>query len=108
MKNDLTLVKDFIDDLFVDITVKQMLNPDNKSFYIGTLTLAQCRELLHDADEGLTHAFWKAFGIAQGIYLEQMHIDKELDHFEDACPECGCTSYVEGCACPNCDYVEEV
>lgn len=106
--NNLTHVKTILDDLFIALTVKQMTNPENKKFYLGTHTLADCKEMLHDADEGLTDAYWTAFGIAQGNYLEQAHIEKEhLEYDEHCCPECGCASYVEGCVCPNCDYIED-
>lgn len=29
-------------------------------------------------------------------------LNKQLNR--TACPECGCTDYLEGCKCPNCDY----
>jgi hypothetical protein len=106
--NELTLVKNIVKEVFIDITVKQMLNPHNRDFYIGTLTLAKTKSLLKDADEGMSDAFWTAFGIAQAAYLAQKILDNCQYHtHEDGCPECGCTTYVEGCVCPNCDYIED-
>ena len=95
--------------VFVDLTVKSMVNPDNKDFYIKKLSLEQVKNLLTDTDDDLVDCFWTAFTIACGIldmplpFPEVPYVDE--DEF-DTCPECGCRHYIVGVACPNCDYVE--
>ena len=124
-------IKSTVNQAFVDMTVRNLLNPDNKDFYIGTLDYKGLRKLLKNADAELVSVFWTAYHIAETKYNEQFKeaqkllnnkcreliqtttIDTQYTHrieqFEHiVCPECNCTSFVEGCACPNCDYVAEV
>jgi hypothetical protein len=103
-----------LDQAMVDLTVKQMLNPDNADFYIGNLTLDKVKGLfveMNDTNVTAVDIFWKAFHIAEQKYkaLEEAYPDKAT-FSSNACPECGCaqsSGYVKGIRCPNCDYIEE-
>lgn len=108
MINNTTLqhISSGLDELMIDMTVKCMLNPENKDFYIGTLTLDKVKSMfveMNDADLDILTVFWSAFSRAQALYL-----DMPESNDSDICPECGCRFYLQGVACPNCDYVEEV
>ena len=45
INNNLQHISKGLDEVMIDITVKCMLNPDNKDFYIGTLTLDKVKSL---------------------------------------------------------------
>ena len=116
-------MKQTLESVLTNITVRCMLNPENADFYIGTLTLEKIERLFVDMkDTDISTVFWKAYAIARAKYAEQQvkipatdvisvdeyAIDYTVD--EDCCPECGCTTssgYVIGVRCPNCDYTEE-
>lgn len=116
-----------LDQIMVDITVRQMLNPDNKDFYIGTLTLDKVASMfaeMSSADITIDSVFWTAYGIAQAKRLAELEEEAQIlnnitcerakhdnhSHYEDICPECACTQlqgYIAGVACPNCEYIED-
>ena len=50
-------------DVMVNMTVKCMLNPKNKDFYIKSLTLEKASAIIN-ADSGLAATFWTAYHIA--------------------------------------------
>lgn len=122
-----------LDKVMIDITVKQMLNPNNPDFYIGSLTLDKVASLfaeMNDAGISAVDIFWKAFHIAKAKYKKQQEelenaYDKDVtldniacefgkhhnnSYYGKTCSNCGCTAqlgYVSGVRCPNCDYIEE-
>lgn len=110
-----------LDQVMVDITVRCMLNPDNKDFYIGDLTLEKVKGMfveMNDPDLDILTVFWKAYHIAETEYLKQQKEQKDLieeyikshQKHTDCCPECGCPAslgYISGIKCPNCDYEGE-
>lgn len=102
----------------VNITVNCMLNPHNSDFYIGTLTFDKLHNLINNDSEKAEVVF-TALGIAQAefdndcAYAESALIDDiacefakhgNYSYYGDICPECGCSTYNDGCRCPNCDY----
>lgn len=95
-------------EVFVDFTVRSMLNPHNKDFYLDKLSIAQVEDLLTGADDGLVDCFWQAFSRAYGYTFHDYELAVYQDyHFQDkSCPECACRDYIVGVACPNCEYVE--
>lgn len=57
-----------LDELVTKILVQQMINPENKDFYIKELTVDKIISLLAEmptADPSLTEIFWTAFKKAQ-------------------------------------------
>lgn len=127
--NSINNISKSLNDVMVDITVRCMLNPENDDFYIGTFTLDKFQKLFSNmptADMDIIDIFWKAFHIAENKYREQQ-IARACDeamalgdiaceyakhgkysYYGEVCPNCGCThelGYVEGVACPNCDFV---
>ena len=97
--------------IMTSFMVKSMLNPSNKSFYIGSLTLETLNRVI-DGDSEMAEVIFTAFGIAQARYLAELEenaclieSDRAYD-IQHTCPECYAQGYVTGCACPNCDYVE--
>lgn len=131
--NNLVNISNNLDQIMVDITVRQMLNPDNKDFYIGTLTLDKVASMfvkMSSVDITIANVFWTAFSRAQARHLAKLEEEAQaynesalLDdiaceyakhgnnsYYGDICPKCLCTQsqgYRVGCACPNCEYVEE-
>lgn len=57
-----------LNQVMLDMTVKGMLNPDNKDFYIKDLTLAQLEQLANGDAEAAT-VLIKAFSIALSAFL---------------------------------------
>lgn len=95
-----------IDNVFKNLMVRCMLNPDNKDFYIGTLTIERVEEILTNFnDPEFTELFWSAFEIAQAELNCQILAVKHGQTLY-VCPECHCLDYVPGAKCPNCDYEE--
>ena len=112
-----------IDKVIFNMTVKAMLDPENEYFYLPNLTLAKLEELC-DNDDDKTEMFWLCYKHAKAQLYKQNRIEEleileeigglrtceleELFYYQEqcTCPECGCTTYVLGCSCPNCDYVE--
>lgn len=99
-------------EVMINFTVKCMLNPNNKFFYIKNLTLDKLSKLIA-GDSERAEVLFTAFERAQSRYLEQAAIDEYFTHIHtvEGCPECGCSrnlGYIAGVACPNCDYVENV
>ena len=115
INNNLQHISKGLDEVMIDITVKCMLNPDNRDFYIGTLTLDKVKALfieMNIPDTDISTVFWSAFSRAQALYLEMTKSDdlpEEDDSIDDSdiCPECGCRTFVSGVRCPNCDYEDE-
>ena len=116
LTNKSNLVKGGFNKVFVDLTVKSMLNPDNKDFYIVTISTEKVERLLRGMDNEAVEVFWNAFNIAQSTYLDTLTeygfpTDALEDRLNDirnsVCPECGCRDYICGVTCPNCEYVEE-
>ena len=122
MKN-LKKVSKGINTILVNMMVKCMLNPDNKDFYLGNLSLEKVEHFFKTMpqDDEVADVFWSAYSIAEPKYLEEKRRVEEGYIFADSklqsilsetpiwhiCPECGCRDYVSGVACPNCDYVDE-
>ena len=111
-------------ETMIKVTVNCMLNPNNKDFYIGTLTFDKLHNLI-DNDSDKAEVVFTALGIAQAefdndcAYIENALIDDiiceyakhgnfshygNIEHIWLGCPECGCSAYIDGCHCPNCDY----
>lgn len=114
--NNLTHVSEGLDEILTNMLVRCMLNPDNKDFYIGTMTLDKVRQYFAEmphGDTSVASVFWNAYSRAEAEYLNDntpcQGLEYPLDLVEiGTCPECGCRDYIQGVACPNCDYVEEV
>ena len=131
--NNLQHISKGLDEVLTDMLVRCMLNPDNKDFYIGTMTLGQVAKYFAEmptADESVATVFWSAYSRAEAQYLEEQRLTQEYDkscelddiaceyakhgnnsYYGAICPECGCTEalgYVDGVACPNCDSVKGV
>ena len=101
-----------IDQTMVSMLTKCMLNPSNKDFYIGSLTLEKVQTIFNEInDSEFASVFWTAYSIAQAEYIKEQKFIEFLDTYaETQCPECGCYTYqgyVPGVKCPNCDYVED-
>lgn len=118
--NNLQHVSSSLDELMIDMTVKCMLNPNNKDFYIGTLTLDKVKSMfteMNSADLDILTIFWEAYSRAEALYVKEQARIRDIklndmcsENFM-CCPNCSCTQslgYVPGVACPNCDYIEEV
>lgn len=115
MNNDnLENISKGLNEVMLNMMVKCMLNPENKDFYIGTLTLHKVSELFKRADADIPEIFWAAYSIAENAHAEQQRKHKTLyeEFYEDTttannvCPECDCPNFVPGVKCPNCDYVD--
>lgn len=80
--NKFNNVSNTLDRVVIDLTVKQMLNPANSDFYIGTLSLAKVEKLFQEMlSENLEIAetFWKAFAIAQNQYLDEQEYIADIE-----------------------------
>ena len=61
-----------LDIVMKNIMIRCMLNPENKHFYIGTLTTERVKQILHSfKDMDFENIFWSAFEIAQASYLNK-------------------------------------
>lgn len=126
INNNLQHISVGLDEILTDMLTRCMLNPDNKDFYIGNLTLDKVKQYFAEMpqdDVSVASVFWNAYSRAEAQYLQTQkiyytlktkiddiankYIDKYM-HKLSTCPECGCKAYVAGVACPNCDYTEEV
>lgn len=113
-----------IDKVVIEMTVRNMLNPNNKDFYIPNITIEKLQRLV-DGDEYAAHIFFSAFTIASAKYAELVEYCEMQDYLDElksfknsklyqdrfACPECGCSSsqgFVPGCRCPNCDNISVI
>ena len=97
-------------ETFIDFTVRSMVNPENKDFYINNLSIAQVEDLLTGADDGLVDCFWQAFSRAFPQIITHKQVVKTANlviNEYNICPECGCKDYVLGIACPNCDHISD-
>ena len=92
-----------LDKVVIEMTVKNMLNPNNKDFYIPNITIEKLESLVGE-DEYASHIFFSAFAIASAQIKPRLTFEDWLDCY---CPECGCNTYLSGCRCPNCDHYED-
>ena len=92
----------------INLMVKCMLNPNNKSFYIGTLTIDTLKRVIN-GDSEMAEVIFTAYGIAQSKYLANRPVQLSfIEPADSVCPECGCNlGYSPFVPCPNCDYVED-
>lgn len=70
-----------LDKVMIDLLVKQMLNPDNKDFYIGNLTIEQVKELFVEMQQDcidITTVFWTAFGVAQATLIAEQEYKADI------------------------------
>lgn len=130
INNNLQHISVGLDEVLTDMLTRCMLNPDNKDFYIGNLTLDKVKQYFAEMPQGdvsVDVVFWSAFSRAQAQYLkEQAYLEQayyesatlddiacELSkhgnksYYGSVCPKCGCRDYITGVACPNCDYIED-
>ena len=122
-------IQNELNDIMVNITVRCMLNPKNKHFYLGSMKLHEIVEMFNTIPEEIRDnaisCFWTAYAIASVKYnAEQKEVLQTIKDIDDiicvideqlekcrqsSCPECGCTDtlgYVSGIKCPNCDAEE--
>ena len=100
-------IKNSLSNCLKSLMVSCMLNPDNKDFFIGTLTTERVQQILTNFnDPEFTQLFWDAFEIAQVQFIQNTNFIAQ--HFDkvSVCPECGYLQYTFGVKCPNCDYEE--
>lgn len=75
-------------DTMVDITVKCMLNPTNKDFYIKSLTLADVAAIIEE-DSSRADTIWTAFHIAREELLKEEELAfAEFNYHLDFLKEC--------------------
>ena len=78
-----------LDRMMIDLLVKQMLNPNNKDFYIGNLTVEQVKELFVEMQQDcidITTVFWTAFSVAQSTLIaEQEYKEQIIKEYEEIC-----------------------
>ena len=72
----------YLNNVLVDMTVKCMLNPNNKHFYIGTLTLEKAAEAIK-FNSDCAETFWTAYHIASKEYNEQVEFERARKAFEE-------------------------
>jgi hypothetical protein len=72
----------YFNNVLVNLTVKCMLNPNNKHFYIGTLTLEKAAEIVNGISD-CAETFWTAYHIASKEYNEQVELEKARKAFEE-------------------------
>ena len=96
-----------LENVMQSLMVKCMLNPENKDFYLGTLTTERVKQILLEFnDPDFTKMFWDAFDIAQAHYISHVY---QLESVTGTiCPECYCLDYMPGVKCPNCEHYEEI
>lgn len=116
-------IQNELNNIMVNTTVRCMLNPKNKHFYLGSMKLHEIVEMFNAIPEEIRDnaisCFWTAYAIASVKYnAEQKEASAYMDYIDDlidttvtenTCPECGCTAtlgYVSGIKCPNCDTEE--
>ena len=75
-------------DVMVNMTVKCMLNPKNKDFYIKSLTLADIAAIIEE-DSSRADTIWTAFHIArEELIKEEELILAEFNYHLDFLKEC--------------------
>ena len=97
-----------IDRVIFNMTVKAMLDPSNEYFYLPRLTLDKVATLC-DNDDDKSAMFWQCYHYAWNVLAHKQlmqEIEAGIQTDECSCPECSCKNYIQGVACPNCDYVE--
>lgn len=98
-------IKNSLSNCLKSLMVSCMLNPDNKDFFIGTLTTERVQQILTNFnDPEFTQLFWDAFDIAQAEHIRNINLTASVA--DNICPECYCLNYVMGAKCPNCGYEE--
>lgn len=95
-----------IDKVIFNMTVRAMLNPNNKAFYIPELTLEKINRLCGNNPDK-TEMFWLCYKHASRQLENECIIEAQHAYdIQHTCPECYCQNYIQGTICPNCDYVE--
>lgn len=89
-----------VNDFFLKSLVKTMLNP-NSDMYIKRFNETEfCKGLSEDNIKIVK----SAKEIAEIAILRK---ENKQNNAKCTCPECGCQNYVNGVACPNCEYIGE-
>ena len=112
-------------EAMVNITISCMLNPNNKDFYLGNMTLDKLASLI-DYNSEVADCIFSALEIAMPTYLErekaleQAYYESALlddiacefakhgqhSYYGSICPNCAALGYNPSVKCPNCDYDE--
>lgn len=99
-------------EAMVNTTISCMLNPDNKDFYLGNMTLDKLASLI-DYDSEVADCIFSALEIATPIYLgwreavaQAERFSHECEAHKHICPHCGAQGYESFVKCPNCDFYE--
>lgn len=78
-----------LDKVMIDLLVEQMLNPNNKDFYIGNLTIEQVKELFVEMQQDcidITTVFWTALSVAQATLIAEQEYEEQLiKEYEEIC-----------------------
>ena len=67
INNNLQHISVGLDEVLTDMLTRCMLNPDNKDFYIGNLTLDKVKQYFAEMpqdDVSVASVFWSAFSSA--------------------------------------------
>lgn len=79
-------LKEAIDRVIYNMTVKAMLDPENEYFYIPRLTLQKV-EVLCDNDDDKTEMFWLCFQHAYKQYMSEQYArmfeEPEIETYEE-------------------------
>ena len=79
--NQPTHIAKSLDQVFIDMTVKSMLNPNNPDFYIENLNLQKFAAMFKAMPEeklDILSIFWTAYSIAEAQYLADKRHQKEV------------------------------
>ena len=95
-----------LDKVVIEMTVRNMLNPNNKDFYIPNITIEKLESLVGE-DAYASHIFFSAFAIASAQIKPV--VKASFQEFIDCyCPKCGRNAYFSNGHCPNCDHYESL
>lgn len=76
-----------LDKALTDLLVTQMLNKDNKDFYIGNLTVGQVNDLFIEMQQDsidVSVVFWNAFSVANSALIAQQIEEKLQKEYEES------------------------